>query len=87
MISFLELPPLLGVVGLFTALVLYRSILKEDAGDGLVKKIGDQITRGEKIYRIFNSNREKLEVASKLMEETFKITDQNESVKLIIDES
>ncbi len=50
MISFLELPPLLGVVGLFTALVLYRSILKEDAGDGLVKKIGDQIHLGAMVF-------------------------------------
>ena len=64
-----------------------KSKLDNSSGVEFIKKIGDQITRGEKIYRIFNSNREKLEVASKLMEETFKITDQNESVKLIIDES
>ena len=52
-----------------------------------IKKVGDQITKGEKVYRIFNSDREKLKVASKLLEKTFKITDKDKTVKLIIDES
>ena len=64
-----------------------KSKLDNSSGIEFIKKIGDQITRGEKVYRIFNSNRKKLRVASKLLEKTFKITDQKESVKLIIDES
>ena len=64
-----------------------KSKLDNSSGIEFIKKIGDQITKGEKIYRIFNSNRGKLMVASKLLEKTFKITEKNKSVKLIIDES
>ena len=64
-----------------------KSKLDNSSGIEFIKKIGDQITKGEKVYRIFNSDREKLKVASKLLQKTFKITDKNKSVKLIIDES
>ena len=64
-----------------------KSILDNTSGIKFIKKVGDQVTKGEKVYRIFNSNREKLKIASKILEKTFKITNQDKSIKLIIDES
>ena len=63
-----------------------ETALDYSSGIEFIKKIGDEVTKGEKIYRIFNSNKEKLEIASKLLEKTFKITKQNKYIKLIIDE-
>ena len=62
------------------------STLDYSSGIEFIKKIGDQITKGEKIYRIFNSNKEKLKAASNSLEKTFKITNQTQSINLIIDE-
>ncbi len=64
-----------------------KSTLDYSSGIEFIKKTGDQITKGEKIYRIFNSNREKLKIASKLLDKTFKVTNQKKSMKLIIDQS
>ena len=50
MTNLLALPPALGVLGLIIAFVIYRMVLREDAGDGLVKKIGDQIHLGAMVF-------------------------------------
>ena len=39
----LLLPPVLGVVGMLTALVVYMLVMKYPDGEDKVKKIGDQI--------------------------------------------
>ncbi len=45
-----SLPVILGVVGLFVALLIYRMILKYPAGEGKVAEIGDQIHRGAMVF-------------------------------------
>ena len=50
MTNLLALPPALGVLGLIIAFVIYRMVLRQDAGDGLVKKIGDQIHLGAMVF-------------------------------------
>ena len=63
-----------------------KTILDYSSGIEFIKKVGDQVTEGEKIYRIFSSNKEKLKIASKFLEKTFKIANNSKSIKLIIDE-
>ena len=60
--------------------------LDYSSGIEFMKKIGDDITKGETVYRIFNSNKEKLKVASNLLEKTFKISNKIPTFKLIIHE-
>ena len=50
MTNLLVLPPVLGLVGLIVAFIIYQMVLKEDAGDGVVKKIGDQIHLGAMVF-------------------------------------
>ena len=52
MTNLLALPPALGVLGLIIAFVIYRMVLRQDAGDGLVKKIGDQIHLGAMVFMV-----------------------------------
>ncbi len=48
--NLMALPPALGVLGLIVAFIIYQMILRQDAGDGLVKKIGDQIHLGAMVF-------------------------------------
>ena len=48
--NLLALPPTLGVLGLIIAFVIYQMVLRYDPGDGLVKKIGDQIHLGAMVF-------------------------------------
>jgi len=50
MTNLLALPPALGVLGLIIAFVIYQMVLRYDPGDGLVKKIGDQIHLGAMVF-------------------------------------
>ncbi len=43
-------PPLLGISGLIIALTIYKIMVSFDEGDGLVKKIGDQIHTGAMVF-------------------------------------
>ena len=43
-------PPLLGILGLVVALVVYKVMTGYDQGDGVVKKIGDQIHLGAMVF-------------------------------------
>jgi len=44
------LPPLLGLVGLVCAFVLYGMVMKYPEGDAAIKKIGDQIHEGAMVF-------------------------------------
>ena len=44
------LPPILGVVGLVVAFVLYGMVMKYPEGDAAIKKIGDQIHDGAMVF-------------------------------------
>ena len=46
----LILPPLLGIFGLFVALLLFALVMKYDGGTDEVKKIGDQIHLGAMVF-------------------------------------
>ena len=48
--NFIALPPALGVLGLIVAFIIYQMILRQDAGEGVVKKIGDQIHLGAMVF-------------------------------------
>ena len=50
MTNLLVLPPALGVLGLIIAFVIYQMVLRNDAGEGLVKKISDQIHLGAMVF-------------------------------------
>ena len=63
-----------------------NSQLDYSAGIQFFKKIGDPVNKGEKIYRIFNSNKEKIENASKYLINTYNLTNEKFNFKLIIDE-
>ncbi len=43
-------PPLLGISGLIIALAIYKIMVSFDEGDGVVKKIGDQIHVGAMVF-------------------------------------
>ena len=44
------IPVILGIVGLLSALLIYRMILKYPEGEGKVAEIGDQIHRGAMVF-------------------------------------
>ena len=48
--NLIALPPALGVLGLIVAFIIYQMILRQDAGEGVVKKIGDQIHLGAMVF-------------------------------------
>ncbi len=48
--QYLSLPPLLGLVGLIIAGIIYHIMTRYNAGDGDVKKIGDQIHLGAMVF-------------------------------------
>ncbi|MEK9734112.1 MAG: sodium/proton-translocating pyrophosphatase, partial [Paracoccaceae bacterium] len=48
--NMLALPPALGVLGLLIAFFIYQTILRNDAGEGLVVKISDQIHLGAMVF-------------------------------------
>ena len=62
------------------------SILDYSAGIQFLKKIGDNVKKGDKIYHIFNSNKKKLKKACQYLKNTYTISNEKPSFKLIIDE-
>ncbi len=44
------LPPLLGLAGLAVAFIIYHIMIRHNHGDGVVKKIGDQIHLGAMVF-------------------------------------
>ena len=44
------LPPLMGVIGLVVAFILYGMVMKYDEGTDAIKKIGDQIHEGAMVF-------------------------------------
>jgi K(+)-stimulated pyrophosphate-energized sodium pump len=50
MSEYFAIPPILGVGGLLIAFVIYRIMTSHDPGDGVVKKIGDQIHLGAMVF-------------------------------------
>ena len=50
MSEFFVAPPLLGILGLVVALGVYKVMTGYDQGDGVVKKIGDQIHLGAMVF-------------------------------------
>ncbi|MEP1472751.1 MAG: sodium-translocating pyrophosphatase [Halieaceae bacterium] len=48
--DYLALPPLLGIGGMLIAFVIYHIMTRHDHGDGVVKKIGDQIHLGAMVF-------------------------------------
>ena len=43
-------PPLLGLAGLAVAFIVYHIMVRHNHGDGVVKKIGDQIHLGAMVF-------------------------------------
>jgi K(+)-stimulated pyrophosphate-energized sodium pump len=50
MIEYFSIPPILGFAGLVVAFIIYHIMLRHDPGDGVVKKIGDQIHLGAMVF-------------------------------------
>ena len=50
MTGYLGIPPLLGVGGMLVAFVIYHIMTRHDHGDGVVKKICDQIHLGAMVF-------------------------------------
>jgi len=50
MIEYFAIPPMLGFAGLVVAFIIYHIMLRHDPGDGVVKKIGDQIHLGAMVF-------------------------------------
>ena len=50
MSEYFLVPPLLGISGLIIALGIYKIMVSFDEGDGVVKKIGDQIHTGAMVF-------------------------------------
>ncbi len=50
MSEYLAIPPILGVGGLIAAFIIYKVMTSYNAGDGAVKKIGDQIHLGAMVF-------------------------------------
>jgi K(+)-stimulated pyrophosphate-energized sodium pump len=48
--DYLALPPLLGLGGMLVAFLIYHIMTRHDHGDGVVKKIGDQIHQGAMVF-------------------------------------
>ncbi len=63
-----------------------NSILDYSAGIQFLKKIGDSVRKGEVIYRIFNSNEKKLDIASKHLKNTFALHNKKSNFRLILNE-
>jgi K(+)-stimulated pyrophosphate-energized sodium pump len=50
MSQYFALPPILGLAGLVIAFIIYHIMTRHDAGDGTIKKIGDQIHLGAMVF-------------------------------------
>ena len=50
MTEYLVAPPIVGFAGLAIAFIIYHIMLRHDPGDGVVKKIGDQIHLGAMVF-------------------------------------
>ncbi len=50
MTEYFVIPPILGFAGLAIAFIIYHIMLRHDHGDGVVKKIGDQIHLGAMVF-------------------------------------
>ena len=50
MTEYYVVPPLLGLAGLAIAFVIYHIMIRHNHGDGVVKKIGDQIHLGAMVF-------------------------------------
>lgn len=50
MIDYLALPPVLGLVGLGVAFIIYHIMTRHNHGDGVVKAIGDEIHMGAMVF-------------------------------------
>ncbi|MCB1687397.1 MAG: sodium-translocating pyrophosphatase [Halioglobus sp.] len=50
MIEYFALPPILGLVGLGVAFIIYHIMTRHNHGDGAVKEIGDQIHLGAMVF-------------------------------------
>jgi len=50
MSDYFAVPPILGLAGLMVAFFIYQIMTRYDAGDGVVKKIGDQIHLGAMVF-------------------------------------
>jgi K(+)-stimulated pyrophosphate-energized sodium pump len=50
MTEYFALPPILGLGGLVVAFIIYHVMTRHDHGDGVVKKIGDQIHLGAMVF-------------------------------------
>ena len=50
MTEYFALPPILGLIGLAVAFIIYHIMTRHDHGDGAVKKIGDQIHLGAMVF-------------------------------------
>ena len=50
MTEYLGAPPIVGFAGLAIAFIIYHIMLRHDPGDGVVKKIGDQIHLGAMVF-------------------------------------
>lgn len=50
MSEYLALPPVLGLAGLVLAFVIYKLMVRHDAGEGAVTRIGDQIHLGAMVF-------------------------------------
>ncbi len=48
--DYFVIPPILGFAGLAVAFIIYHIMLRHDPGDGVVKKIGDQIHLGAMVF-------------------------------------
>jgi K(+)-stimulated pyrophosphate-energized sodium pump len=48
--EYLGAPPIVGFAGLAIAFIIYHIMLRHDPGDGVVKKIGDQIHLGAMVF-------------------------------------
>ena len=50
MTEYFVVPPIIGFAGLAIAFIIYHIMLRHDPGDGVVKKIGDQIHLGAMVF-------------------------------------
>ena len=50
MTDYLAIPPILGFGGLAVAFIIYHIMSRHNHGDGVVKKIGDQIQLGAMVF-------------------------------------
>jgi K(+)-stimulated pyrophosphate-energized sodium pump len=50
MTEYFVIPPIIGFAGLAIAFIIYHIMLRHDPGDGVVKKIGDQIHLGAMVF-------------------------------------